>query len=295
MGRLASVACWALTVGCASAPVRPPLPSEARPAGPAAPRTATGPGLAPLRVWSETRISPRPLRVHVARVDLRAGVWIDTLVAPDPDGDGPAEAQLLSPHELMARSPDSLLAVNANAFRSLPHWRGMRTNQWRHGLPVDVIGLAVMSGRRISRPWSQLPALWFDRRGGAHIGRLPRDQPVAAGVSGWIARLLKRGNPVPRAGGALHPRTLMGLDRQRRRLLLAVVDGRRPGYSEGMTLAESARLMRRLGAYEAINVDGGGSSAMLQRKADGQIVWVNRPSGAGPRPVPVMLAVRSRP
>ncbi|MFJ4920325.1 phosphodiester glycosidase family protein [Streptomyces sp. NPDC088725] len=58
------------------------------------------------------------------------------------------------------------------------------------------------------------------------------------------------------------PRTMAGID-QRGRLILATVDGRQPGVSEGFTLAEAARFMRSLGAKQALNLDGGGSSAMV--------------------------------
>lgn len=60
------------------------------------------------------------------------------------------------------------------------------------------------------------------------------------------------------------PRTMAGLDKQGR-LILATVDGRRPGVSEGFTLEEAARFIRSLGAVQALNLDGGGSSAMAVR------------------------------
>ncbi|MFJ2394559.1 phosphodiester glycosidase family protein [Streptomyces sp. NPDC087843] len=66
------------------------------------------------------------------------------------------------------------------------------------------------------------------------------------------------------------PRTLAGIDR-RGRLLLVTVDGRQPGVSEGFTLAEAARFMRSLGAVQALNLDGGGSTAMA---VDGKLVNV---------------------
>jgi hypothetical protein len=68
------------------------------------------------------------------------------------------------------------------------------------------------------------------------------------------------------------PRTLAGV-RADGTLLLVTVDGRAPGWSAGMTLPEAARLMRSLGARDALNLDGGGSSTMTVR---GQVV--NRPS-----------------
>jgi hypothetical protein len=79
---------------------------------------------------------------------------------------------------------------------------------------------------------------------------------------------------------ARQPRTLAGV-RADGRLLLVTVDGRRPGWSTGMTLPEAARLMRSLGARDALNLDGGGSTTMTVR---GEVV--NRPSDrAGERPV----------
>lgn len=63
-------------------------------------------------------------------------------------------------------------------------------------------------------------------------------------------------------GGRRHPRTAIGWTADRR-LLLVVVDGRQPGHSEGMTLPELTWLFRRLGATDALNLDGGGSTAMV--------------------------------
>ena len=60
------------------------------------------------------------------------------------------------------------------------------------------------------------------------------------------------------------------------KLLLVVVDGRRPDYSVGMSLEEFARLFLRLGATFSMNLDGGGSSTLV---VEG--VVVNRPSDPG--------------
>jgi Phosphodiester glycosidase len=72
-----------------------------------------------------------------------------------------------------------------------------------------------------------------------------------------------------------HPRTLAGV-RADGRLLLVTVDGRQPGWSAGVTLPEAARVMRSLGARDALNLDGGGSTAMAVRGRT-----VNRPSDRG--------------
>ncbi len=70
-----------------------------------------------------------------------------------------------------------------------------------------------------------------------------------------------------------NPRTAIGVIDDNH-LLFVVVDGRSPGYSEGMTLTELAELMKSLGAQAAYNLDGGGSSTMVY---NGELV--NRPQG----------------
>jgi exopolysaccharide biosynthesis protein len=76
------------------------------------------------------------------------------------------------------------------------------------------------------------------------------------------------------------PRTMAGVD-AKGRLLLVTVDGRLTGGSEGFTIAEAAAFMRSLGAVQALNLDGGGSTAMA---VDGTLV--NHTSDAtGERPV----------
>jgi exopolysaccharide biosynthesis protein len=57
-------------------------------------------------------------------------------------------------------------------------------------------------------------------------------------------------------------RTAIGIDRYQRLLLLVVEQN---GYSAGVTIEELARLLRRLGAVEALNLDGGSSSALCIR------------------------------
>ena len=62
---------------------------------------------------------------------------------------------------------------------------------------------------------------------------------------------------------ARHPRTAIGVT-STGRILMVVVDGRRKG-SKGVTLVKLAKVMRDLGAVDALNLDGGGSSTMVVR------------------------------
>ncbi len=83
-----------------------------------------------------------------------------------------------------------------------------------------------------------------------------------------------------------HPRTAAGLSSDGKTLILAVVDGRQTA-SVGMTCTELGNLMRGLGAHDALNLDGGGSSTMY---VSGRGV-VNRPSDGSERVVANHLAV----
>ncbi|MDR7523251.1 MAG: phosphodiester glycosidase family protein [Armatimonadota bacterium] len=83
-----------------------------------------------------------------------------------------------------------------------------------------------------------------------------------------------------------HPRTAIGRLGDGR-IILVVVGGRQPYHSLGMTLLELAVLMRQLGATDALNLDGGGSSTLVVRG-----VVVNLPSDeTGERPVSDVLLV----
>jgi exopolysaccharide biosynthesis protein len=59
-----------------------------------------------------------------------------------------------------------------------------------------------------------------------------------------------------------HPRTLLGVTKNGS-LILATIDGRQPGITVGANFHEAAQFMRWLGARQAINLDGGGSTTMV--------------------------------
>lgn len=87
-----------------------------------------------------------------------------------------------------------------------------------------------------------------------------------------------------------HPRTAVGIDADGRKLLILVVDGR-SAVSRGYTMVELADMMTALGAENAINLDGGGSSAMYTRNGLGAMGIVNEPSDGGERSVANALGV----
>ncbi|MDR1859939.1 MAG: phosphodiester glycosidase family protein [Bacteroidales bacterium] len=91
-------------------------------------------------------------------------------------------------------------------------------------------------------------------------------QPDGSGV------ILSNGTPVEIWAEA-HPRTAVGWSQDGKRAWLIVVDGRQENYSVGATCLQVGAILKALGAYNAVNLDGGGSSAIA---VNGEIK--NRPS-----------------
>jgi hypothetical protein len=123
--------------------------------------------------------------------------------------------------------------------------------------------------------------------------------PLRTLVGGW-PRIVRAGRNVaaeadslegtfPRFSKGRHPRSAVGFSRDSATLYLVAVDGRTKA-SVGMSLAELADAMIELGAYEALNFDGGGSTALVVRDS-----VVSAPSDStGERPVGNVLALTRR-
>lgn len=245
-----------------------------------------------LYCWSESLSDPRPLKIHFIMVDLTSkALEVAAIPGDDPDGDGPAESQLTSPL-ILFRKFNAVAAVNANAFDSVNEDRS-NVPSWYEGRPVDIHGLVVSRGKMISPVEPERTSFWLDKDQKPHLGDPPKGTPVSEAVSDWFLPLVIDSKIIPDSTDPeLHPRTALGFDDSGRWLILAVVDGRQPGYSEGVTLYELAKIMKIRGCTQSINLDGGGSSVMLIREQGNGVRTFNRPSEGSTRPVPVMLGIK---
>jgi len=85
----------------------------------------------------------------------------------------------------------------------------------------------------------------------------------------------------------MHPRSAIGYTRDGRIIVLAV-QGRTPKLAAGVTLAQEARILLDLGCYEALNLDGGGSSCLLVNGKE----TIHPTDKEGERPVPAVFLIR---
>jgi hypothetical protein len=208
---------------------------------------------------------------------------------------------------VVRQRPDlDITTVNSPSVR--PDGIGLYTEKWgklrkyrvvdgkRRGVRMVVVqrGRVVSNQKRFPRTLGVRDLVLVGRgRGAGELARLRVGQRVAADttLSEDVATavtgntfILRDGVRVSRDDVDLHPRTAIGIDRDTGQLLLLVVDGRQE-MSRGSTMKELAKLFERLGAEDALNLDGGGSSTMVLRQADGSLAVVNSPSDGHPRPV----------
>ena len=216
------------------------------------------------------RSTPRPMVIHVVTVNL-AEDGVDVLVTPgDPGAELPLKARTTS--QFLAEF-DLQVAVNGDGFE--PWYDNSILNYYPHsGDPVDVIGYAASRGEIYSYPTDDEPTIFISNRKRASLYK-PIGKMESA-ISG-NALLLNKGRVAPAPGGRVQPRTAVGIGNNDKQLILVVVDGRQPGYSQGVTLAELAQILKDNGAYHAINLDGGGSSTLVVEGAMSRPKVLNSP------------------
>jgi len=242
-------------------------------------------------VFSETRTNPAT-RLFVAEVDL-TNPRVQLRVSrggPDPDGDGEWQTTLMQPTKIAAREGYDLV-VNGDFFKA----RGVKdaegTNSaFRASIWSSVSGAAVSDGKTWSSSTEARPCFVVHTNRSVTIENVTRPTPDAWEVIGGNTILLKDGKVVPHTNKVRHPRTVVGFDAGRTKLVLLVVDGRKPGVAIGMSYDELAQEMLRLGCTEALNLDGGGSSVMAVREGGGFKI-LNQPTDGRERAVANVLGV----
>ncbi|MEZ4297197.1 MAG: phosphodiester glycosidase family protein [Polyangiaceae bacterium] len=249
----------------------------------------------------------RPVVVHLARIDLHEPS-ISFTTTPRRAGE-PAYAAMTTSQFLV--DSGAQLAVNGDFF--MPWWSDGPLDYYPHvGQPTDVLGAAVWEG--VEHGYHVVPYSSFcvARDGSVSIleitspeQRLPDCRLAVSGKqilvdNGAITEVARADDAARmRKAAELHPRTAAALDSSGKVLMLIVVDGRQPGYSEGVTLEELASIVVEHGGYRAMNLDGGGSATMVVSEGDGRTRPLNVPFHTRipwrERPVPNHLGIIAAP
>jgi hypothetical protein len=234
--------------------------------------------------------------IHIVTIDLsdpRVQVNVSRGGA-DPDGDGPWTTTLLPVREIAERERFDI-AVNGDFFsvttEKLPGMgAGFVRGKW-----ANPAGPAESDGKLWKPAPSTRPALLIGNRkaGVANVDpKKPFPDWVTQAIGGNVI-LVRDGKPVNHADTARHPRTVAGVDRDGTHQFLLVVDGRQKDHSIGMTYAELSREMLAAGAWNAVNLDGGGSTTLVMRDPQSKkLKVINSPSDGKERAVADVVGVK---
>ena len=248
------------------------------------------PGIA---LYSETRTN-LPTHLFVAEIDL-TNPRIQLRVSrggADPDGDGRWETTLMRPTKIAEREKYDLV-VNGDFFKA----RGVKdaegsNSTFRAEIWSEVTGPAVSAGKVWSTSTNARPCLVVSKSGKVTIRPVKQPKPDDWEVVSGNVMLLKDGKAVPHENKVRHPRTVVGLNKQATKLVLLVVDGRKPGVAVGMNYDELTAEMLRLGCDDALNLDGGGSSVLAVRDVmKNEFKILNEPTDGRERAVANVLGI----
>lgn len=166
------------------------------------------------------------------------------------------------------------------------------------GIPCEVFGLQISTGAVVSAETAtdasgdpryasvlftsnNQPAMIFVNRppgtntAGIYTAVTGFYPIVSNGVN--IGSAASSAYPDPSIHG-VQPRTAYGLSQDNRYLYLMTIDGRQQGYSDGALDPETAYWLLQFGAWNGINMDGGGSTAMYMSDSAGNAVGLNHSS-----------------
>lgn len=210
-------------------------------------------------------LTPRPVLIHIVTVDLSVP-GVKMLVTP-PQSTGKTNTTLARTTSQFLQEFKLQLAVNANYF--YPFHENTPWDYYPHsGNITSVIGQAISNGKHYSKADKNWGVLCISQNKRAQIldnGNCPQNTLQAvAGSDVFIidgkAVNSDLGKDKP------YPRVAVATNKAGNILWLIVVDGKQPLYSEGVTIAQLTSIATKLGAYKALNLDGGGSTTLVMAK-----------------------------
>jgi exopolysaccharide biosynthesis protein len=204
-------------------------------------------------------MTPYMMVAHIVSINM-SNPDLRVIITPgDPNTDYPLTAETTS--DFLEES-GALVAVNGDGFT--PWYYNSPLDYYPHpGDPVRPNGLAASEGVQYSQS-NGGPTLYISAENEVSFELI--NDSIYNAISGDFM-LVTGDAPVEGLDdNRLAPRTAIGYDAYDNRLILVVIDGRQPFYSQGVTLADLADLLLYYGATEAMSMDGGGSSTMVIRR-----------------------------
>ena len=212
--------------------------------------------------------TPRPMKIHAIQIDLQSPGIDFIATAKDKDFGKPMpdfpqlniQTKRLKVREFMqekrAAGYDVLIAANATPWSP---WRKPFTHTY-----AGNISLVISDGDIIADKKKNVPAFILTKNNKVEIRVVKGDEDrknFRIALAGFSI-ILKDAKVVIKYKD-YHPRTCYGISADGRYFYIMTVDGRQKFISEGASVVECAEFMRHFGASDAINMDGGGSTTLV--------------------------------
>ena len=225
-----------------------------------------------LRIMRMSFDEPRLMKGYAVRVDLHDRSLAFTANGRDKDWGRPmpdyTNKVIRTRRVTVSEFLDNARAPVSQGGRGLDMLLAFNSAPWKwiddYNPYADLWGLNISDGVVVTEGDKPVPMFVVWKNGQPDIiGRLPpsRRGDVMLGHSGFDI-VLKDGKILYPPDGGVHPLTAVGLSGDRRWFYVVVVEGRHKGVSMGADYNDLARIMLSLGAVDALNFDGGGSSAL---------------------------------
>lgn len=223
--------------------------------------------------YRQIQYLPHSMIAHILVIDTKNSNGLQFMVTP-PNEDGTLTARTTSQ---FLEEFGLQLAINGDGF--FPWWSRSPMDYYPHvGDPVTPNGLTASYGDVYADGLQDVrpePTLYFTRKGAMEFNRAPNK--IFHAISG-DRMLLQSGEIIQGLDNTvLHPRTAIGMNHNGRYLYILVVDGRQPLYSMGATYRELAEILKKFGAFNAMVMDGGGSSTLVMQGENGKAIILNSP------------------
>ena len=264
-----------------------------------------------VRLVKFERREPRLMKINLMRIDLRTPGLEFTGSARDADWGKPMpdyekaviRTKRIRTRDFMlnARKPVKEGGLGLNmivAANSAPWWPWEPPYTHKYAHPA---GLGILNGEVIcdTKPHNAVFVVYENGEVDI-VSSVPKKdyKKIRVAASGF-AIIMKDGKILPGGGYEKNPmpRIAYGLSKNRRYLYIITVDGRQKGWSMGATGPETAAFLEDAGAYDAINMDGGGSATLCYwDEKEGRPVTVNRQTESGyQRPVGSNIGIWLKP
>lgn len=211
-----------------------------------------------------------PLIVHVVKIDL--GNPAVSVITSEPalfkNNQGHIRGETTRDFALRH---NTIVAFNAAPFKTC----SLLFSVYR-----TIVGIHITDFCRMSMPNKRYGALLFYADKTARIIDSQTEDVLSANVRyavGGFWTILRNGTVMPQKLHRRNSRTVVGLTDNGKTLFVVAVEGENKRKSKGLSFEETARLMRELGADDALQLDGGNSSSLiLQENGEQRIVSPTR-------------------